>query len=85
MLKLKILTPDKVLVNEDVLSLNIMGELGAMQILPGHMGILAKTTSGEISYQKTNKEIVHLNLLSGILEVENDQINLLCQSDKDNK
>ena len=48
---LEIVTPERVVVSEDVDSVNAPGALGEFGVLPGHTAMLTTLTIGRVSYQ----------------------------------
>jgi F-type H+-transporting ATPase subunit epsilon len=78
MLHLNIITPNEVLIKEDVLSIIVPGKMGDMQILPGHAAILSETIPGEVIFEKSTREKITFKVSQGVLMVEKDEVNLLC-------
>lgn len=79
MLHLNVITPEKILVKEDVFSVTVPAKMGEMQILPGHIGLLSEILAGEISYENAQKQKITVTIGPGVLEVESDKINILCE------
>lgn len=79
MLRLTIVTPERPFIDEDCLSVTLPGRLGEMQVLPGHAAILAELSAGVMTYQKANKEEVRFMIGEGFVEVDRDQVNVLCE------
>lgn len=76
MLSLEIITPEKVLVKEEVDMVEANGSLGEFGILPGHTEFLTTLEIGEVRYMKDGKTYT-LATSGGIAEVVNDTITLL--------
>lgn len=76
MLSLEIITPEKVLVKEDVDMVEANGTLGEFGILPGHTEFLTTLEIGEVRYTKDGKTTA-LATSGGVAEVVNDKITLL--------
>jgi F-type H+-transporting ATPase subunit epsilon len=76
MLSLEIITPEKVLVREDVDMVEANGTLGEFGILPGHTEFLTTLEIGEVRYMKGGKTTA-LATSGGVAEVVNDKITLL--------
>ncbi len=55
-LHLKIVTPEKLLVDEEVSQVNVSTEQGILGILPNHANLMAKLEPGELIIKKGGKE-----------------------------
>jgi F-type H+-transporting ATPase subunit epsilon len=76
MLSLEIITPEKVLVKEDVDMVEANGTLGEFGILPGHTQYLTTLEVGEVRYMKGGKT-TSLATAGGIGEVVDDKVTFL--------
>lgn len=76
MLDLEIITPERVVVHEEVDSVEAMGSLGEFGILPGHVPFLTVLEAGEIRYMKGG-ETSYLAASEGFGEVIDDKVTLL--------
>ena len=76
MLQLKILTPHKTYLHEQVDSVNIPGLKGEMQILPMHISLITLIYSGILTYHKDNKT-QHLVVHHGIGNVHKNEVSIL--------
>lgn len=79
MLRLNIVTPERPFLKEECLSVTVPGVMGQMQILPGHAPVLAETRSGILTVQKANQDEVVCMVGEGFLEVDHDQVNVICE------
>jgi F-type H+-transporting ATPase subunit epsilon len=79
MLVLSIVTPERQFLDVSCANVTLPGKLGEMQILPGHAAIMAELISGHISYEKENKETVKFMIGEGVVEVDRDRVNVLCE------
>jgi F-type H+-transporting ATPase subunit epsilon len=77
-IQLQIVTPDKLLVNEQVDELQIPGSEGYFGVLPGHTPMLASLAIGEMWYRK-GQETTYLSLAYGFCEVLPDRVTILAQ------
>ena len=78
-LHLQIITPDKLLVREDVDSVQIPGKNGYLGILPGHAPLITELMIGEISYvQAGNTQ--YLAVAWGFAEVLSDKVTILADT-----
>jgi F-type H+-transporting ATPase subunit epsilon len=75
-IELKILTPDKLVVNEQVDEVEIPGTLGYFGVLPGHRPMLASLAVGEMWYRK-GQDRIYLSLANGFCEVLPDRVTIL--------
>jgi len=78
-LHLQIITPDKVLVREDVDSVQIPGKNGYLGVLPGHAPLITELMIGEISYvQGGNSQ--YLAVAWDFAEVLPDKVTILADT-----
>ncbi|MFA6307791.1 MAG: ATP synthase F1 subunit epsilon [Patescibacteria group bacterium] len=79
-LKLKIVTPEKILFEEKVLQVSISTLMGEITILPNHIPLVSQLTAGEIVV-KTVKGEEHLMAISGgFVEILPEQIVILADT-----
>src|SRR5436190_5990294 len=77
-LELQIVTPDKLLVKEQVDEVEIPGTQGYFGVLPGHTPMLASLSVGELWYRK-GQEKTYLSIAFGFAEVLPDRVTILAQ------
>jgi len=77
-IQLQIVTPDKLLVNEQVDEVEIPGTEGYFGVLPGHTPMLASLAVGEMWYRK-GQEKTFLSLAYGFCEVLPERVTILAQ------
>jgi F-type H+-transporting ATPase subunit epsilon len=77
-IELQIVTPDKLLVREQVDEVEIPGTEGYFGVLPGHTPMLASLAVGEMWYRK-GPEKIYLSLAYGFCEVLPDRVTILAQ------
>ena len=75
---LEIVTPDKLLVKEQVDEVEIPGSEGYFGVLPGHTPLLASLAVGELWYRK-GQEKTYLSIAFGFAEVLPDRVTILAQ------
>jgi len=75
-LDLQIVTPDRLIVNEQVDEVQIPGTEGYLGVLPGHTPLLTALAIGEMWYRK-GPEKTHLSIAGGFAEVLPDRVTLL--------
>jgi F-type H+-transporting ATPase subunit epsilon len=78
-IELEIVTPDKLLVREQVESVEIPGKAGYIGVLPGHAPLITELTIGEISY-KQKGATEHLSVAWGFAEVLPEKVTILAQT-----
>jgi F-type H+-transporting ATPase subunit epsilon len=72
-----VVTPEQLFLKKECQSVTVPGELGEMQILPGHINLLAELRQGVVTV-KDDKEEQQFSIDHGFVEVSEDQVNLLC-------
>jgi F-type H+-transporting ATPase subunit epsilon len=75
---LQIVTPDRLLVHEQVDEVEIPGTEGYFGVLPGHTPLLASLAVGEVWYRK-GQEKTFLAIAFGFAEVLPDRVTILAQ------
>ena len=75
---LEIVTPDKLLVREQVDEVEIPGSEGYFGVLPGHTPLLASLAVGELWYRK-GQEKTYLSVAFGFAEVLPGRVTILAQ------
>jgi F-type H+-transporting ATPase subunit epsilon len=75
-LKLKVVTPVRVVVDTEADEVTLPGALGALGILPGHAPLLATLGIGELSYRTAMRER-YLAVQRGFAEVAADVVTVL--------
>jgi F-type H+-transporting ATPase subunit epsilon len=76
--ELEIVTPDRLLLKEQVDEVQIPGSEGYFGVLPGHTPMLASLAVGEMWYRK-GQEVTYLSLAFGFCEVLPDRVTILAQ------
>src|SRR3989339_599968 len=88
-IKLKIVTPEKILLQEEVAQISVSTALGQITILPNHLPLVAKLVSGEIIVKKiadpehsrgNNHEEDLMAVSGGFIEVLPDQVVILADT-----
>ena len=75
---LQIVTPERMLVHEQVDEVEIPGADGYFGVLPGHTPLLAALSVGELWYRK-GQEKTYLSIVHGFAEVLPDRVTILAQ------
>ena len=77
-LDVEIVTPSRVLLQEQIDELNLPGELGYLGILPGHTAFLSTLGQGELMYRQGDRRH-YLSIFWGYMEVNNDKVTVLAE------
>lgn len=75
MLKLKIISPEKVIFDGEVESLKVPGIQGGFEILNNHAPIISSLVKGDVEY-KGKGESEKLSIIGGFVEVKKNDISL---------
>ena len=75
---LQIVTPDRLIVQEQVDEVEIPGSEGYFGVLPGHTPMLASLAVGELWYRK-GQEKTYLSIAFGFAEVLPDRVTILAR------
>jgi F-type H+-transporting ATPase subunit epsilon len=75
-LRLKVVTPVRMVVDTEADEVTLPAALGALGILPGHAPLLATLGIGELSYRVATREH-YLAVQRGFVEVANDVVTVL--------
>ena len=75
---LQIVTPERMLVQEQVDEVQIPGAEGYFGVLPGHTPLLAALAVGELWYRKGNEK-TYLSIAYGFAEVLPDRVTILAR------
>ena len=76
---LRIVTPDRQVVREDVEEAQIPGREGYLGVLPGHAPLISELKIGEITF-RTKGEVRHLAVSWGFVEVLPEQVTVLAET-----
>ena len=75
-LYLEVVTPEKVLVSQEVDSVAAPGALGEFGVLEGHLPFLSAILPGELRYTSTG-HTEYVAVTTGFAEVSNDRVSVL--------
>ena len=76
---MEVITPQGVVVRDEVESVVAPGTEGYFEVLTGHITFLSSLVGGELSYTKGGRERV-LSVGEGVLEVVEDRVLVLVES-----
>jgi F-type H+-transporting ATPase subunit epsilon len=77
-IELQIVTPDRLILREQVDEVEIPGSEGYFGVLPGHTPLLASLAVGELWYRK-GTEKTYLSIAFGFAEVLPDRVTILAR------
>ena len=77
-LTLEVVTPDGLLMRDEVDSVQAPGSEGSFGVLPGHIPMLTTLGAGEITYRQ-GAETGHIVCLFGFCEVLPDRVHILAE------
>ena len=77
-IELQIVTPERLLVHEQVDEVEVPGSGGSFGVLPGHTPLLASLAVGELWYRK-GAEKTYLSIGFGFAEVLPDRVTILAR------
>jgi F-type H+-transporting ATPase subunit epsilon len=78
--KLNILTPGKEIFSGHIIDLNTENEEGKLELLPNHVAIITTVTPTVTTFTTVDKKKHSLFTSSGVLRMNNNEINLLCEA-----
>lgn len=76
MLRLKVVSPEKVLFNGEVTRVIVPGTVGEFEILEHHAPIISSLEKGCVKYQAQPTQEEKLDILGGFVEVQKDEIRM---------
>jgi len=77
-LTLEVVTPEGLLMRDEVDSVQAPGSEGSFGVLPGHIPMLTTLGAGEITYRQ-GAEVGHIACLFGFCEVLPDRVHILAE------
>jgi len=81
-LQLKVITPSRVVVSEEVDEVVAPGEMGEFGVLPGHVPFITLLMPGELRYRKDGVER-KIIVWGGVSEVMDDKVTVLTDNVED--
>lgn len=81
MLKLKIISPEKIIYNGEVESVKVPGTLGSFEILNNHAPIISSLGNGKVEYTaKDNSNAIDIE--GGFVEVKKNEVNICVEMEE---
>ena len=74
-LKLRIVSPEKIVYTGDVMSVTVPGASGEFQVLPNHAPLISSLESGRVVYENAEGR-QELKITGGFAEVQNNNVSL---------
>ena len=78
-IKLEIVTPEAMMVSEEVDEITVTGTEGEFGVLPGHCHMLSSLKIGQVNYKNGNIE-QYMSLGGGYAEVGPDKVTILAET-----
>jgi len=78
-IKLKIITPEKITFDGEVVSVSLPTQLGEITVLPGHIPLLSSLVAGEIRC-RTENGLQYFALSGGFAQIKKGEINVLAET-----
>ena|SRR5438876_1136964 len=75
-----IVTPDRVVLSDEAVSLTAPGALGSFGVLYNHAPLLSELATGELRYRRDGGEEIRLAVSGGFLQVFENQITVLADT-----
>jgi F-type H+-transporting ATPase subunit epsilon len=80
-IELVVVTPERQLLREKVVEVNLPGADGQLGVLPGHAPLITELGIGELSYRSAGaSQPAPLAVISGFAEVLGDRVTVLAES-----
>ena len=76
MLTLKIVSPERVEFDGNVISVKVPGTMGSFEVLDNHAPVISSLEKGVVEYTTTDKEKRQLNIFGGFVEVQKNVVSL---------
>lgn len=78
-MKLEIISPDKLVFEGEVASVNLPGAAGRFTVLPHHTALISSLKAGEIIYQQGETSVT-IKIDGGFAEVKNDMVSVCVEN-----
>jgi F-type H+-transporting ATPase subunit epsilon len=78
--QLEIVTPEKLVVNDDAEEAQIPGRNGYIGVLPGHAPLITELGAGEISYRSKGGRMQRFSVAWGFAEVLPNRVTVLAET-----
>ncbi len=78
-MRLEILTPEKKLFDNEILSVRVPGKSGSFEMLTNHMPIVSSLKKGVIKIIDTTRKEQKIEISSGVIEMKKNKIIILAE------
>ncbi len=78
--ELVVVSPERQLLRETAVELQLPGAGGCLGILPGHAPLMTELGIGELFFRAAGQEAVHLAVIRGFAEVLGDRVTVLAET-----
>lgn len=78
--ELVVVTPERQVLRETAVELQLPGAGGCLGILPGHAPLMTELGIGELVFHAAGKESTHLAIIRGFAEVLGDRVTVLAET-----
>lgn len=83
-MRLRLITPKSLILDESVDSVTVPGRLGEMTILPGHAMLVSELVAGKILYRQSDadgkKTETAYSIGPGFIEIQKDMVLMLTEA-----
>ncbi len=79
-IKFEIVTPERVVLKEEITQITVPTKCGEITVLPGHIPLVAPLVAGVIETKKTNGEVEIMSVSGGFIEVLRDKVVILADT-----
>lgn len=79
LIKFQIVTPERIVLEDDVRQVTVPTQMGEITVLPGHIPLVAALSAGEIRAKKNGEEIL-MAVSGGFLEVSKNKVVILADT-----
>jgi F-type H+-transporting ATPase subunit epsilon len=79
-LRLRVYTPERELVDAEVLEVTAQGAYGQIGVLPDHAALVTALDPGPLTYRQQGGTVLRLNLGGGFAEVRENVMTVLADS-----
>ena len=85
MLQLKIVSPERVEFEGEVLSVTVPGTLGRFEILENHAPIISSLEKGIVERQTPDGERTQIEVIGGFVEVQKNMVSICVELSEDSE
>ena len=77
---LKVISPEAVVYEGEVSLVQMPGKMGSFEVLHNHAPIVAKLDKGKVKIIDMLRNIIYLDISSGLVHVKNNQIKIVTEN-----